>query len=105
MAFKPTVGRIVHYQSHGSPDGTYKSECRPAIITSAPTSGGRGRPSKKIDLAVFNPTGMFFNSCVQDEDTKAGGTWHVPEMVEEDKPKVVVTSKIKPVAEVDDDEV
>jgi hypothetical protein len=31
-------------------------------------------------LAVFNPTGMFFNRDVaQDEDHKLGGTWHWPE--------------------------
>jgi Holliday junction resolvase RusA-like endonuclease len=35
---KPSVGRIVHYQSHGSPDGTYKSEPRAAIITDVNTN-------------------------------------------------------------------
>lgn len=89
---KPSVGRIVHYQSHGSADGTYKSECRAAIIAGAPTAG-RGRPSKKVDLAVINPEGMFFKSCLQDEDTKAGGTWHWPERIEEDEPKTVRAAK------------
>lgn len=30
---KPTVGRIVHYQSYGTPNGEFKSEPRAAIIT------------------------------------------------------------------------
>ena len=33
MEQKPSVGRIVHYQSYGSPGGEYKSEHRAAIIT------------------------------------------------------------------------
>jgi hypothetical protein len=86
---------MVHYVSHGSADGTYKSECRAAIITSAPTAG-RGRPPKKVDLFVMTPTGTHHNACLQDEDTKAGGTWHWPERVEDDDaPKVKVTKAVK----------
>jgi len=33
MEQTPTVGRIVHYQSYGSPGGEYRSEPRAAIIT------------------------------------------------------------------------
>lgn len=29
----PSVGRIVHYVSYGTPGGEYTSECRAAIIT------------------------------------------------------------------------
>jgi hypothetical protein len=93
---KPSVGCIVHYQSHGSPDGTYKSECRPAIVVTAPTAG-RGRPTKKLDLFVMTPTGTHHNACLQDEDTKAGGTWHWCERVEEDAPKPVKAAKAKAV--------
>lgn len=70
---KPTIGRIVHYQAHGSPDGTHKSVPRAAIITAV-------HNESCVDLAVFNPTGMFFNSsCALDEsETPRGGTWHWP---------------------------
>ena len=76
----PSVGRIVHYVSYGSPvqaDGsqTYTSECRAAIITEVNTSD-------TVGLCVLNPTGQFFNRTnVHDEQTHAGGTWHWPERV------------------------
>jgi hypothetical protein len=76
---EPTVGRIVHYVSHGSPvraDGTqaYSSVCRAAIVTEAGTS------PVGITLCVLNPTGMFFSPDVWvDEEHHAGGSWHWPE--------------------------
>lgn len=33
MSQVPSVGRIVHYVSYGTPGGEYTSECRAAIIT------------------------------------------------------------------------
>ena len=69
---KPTVGRIVHYVSYGTPGGEYASECRAAIVTEAHDHG-------LIGLAVLNPSGLFFNSAAQDEGEHAGGTWHWPE--------------------------
>lgn len=74
---KPSVGRIVHYRSYGTPGGEYTSECRAAVVTETDTSD-------TVGLAVLNPTGMFFNRTIaHDEDGKAGGTWHWPERVEE----------------------
>jgi hypothetical protein len=77
---RPSVGRVVHYVSHGSPvreDGSqaYAAECRAAIITETDTSD-------TVGLAVLNPTGQFFNrTVVHDEAGKSGGTWHWPERV------------------------
>lgn len=70
---KPTVGRIVHYVSYGTPGGEYTSQCRAAIVTEVWADDGT------VNLAVVNPTGMFFNSASHDEDEKSGGTWHWPE--------------------------
>lgn len=69
----PTIGRIVLYQAHGSPDGTHKSEPRPAIITGVAND-------TVVSLTVFNPTGMFFNqACALDEsEAPKGGTWRWP---------------------------
>ena len=99
----PSVGRIVHYVSYGTPGGEYGKECRAAVIT------GLGEPLKYpvhgdgaddlgpgdaqlADLCVLNPAGFFFNQGVpQDElppaekilpgerSTHNSGTWHWPE--------------------------
>lgn len=106
---KPSVGRIVHYVSHGTPGGEYGKECRAAIITEL--TGDPNHPDQ-LALAVLNPTGMFFNvavryddgagqtgdprcgsveshgnpfrycSCGWSEPEFAGGTWHWPERVD-----------------------
>ena len=78
---KPSVGRIVHYVSYGTPGGRYKSECRAAIITAVSQPLG-----VTVDLAVLNPTGMFFNrGTVLNNDTPyEGGTWHWPERVDDE---------------------
>lgn len=62
----PTVGRIVYYKSYGTPNGEYKSEDRAAIIT-------RVHTDVCVDLCVFNPTGLFFNTSVM-QGTE-GGQW------------------------------
>ncbi len=86
---KPSVGRVVHYVSHGTPprrDGSqaYTSRCRAAIVTEV-CDIAHGMPTEAWEcasLVVLNPTGQFFNEHVlQDEDAHAGGTWHWPERV------------------------
>lgn len=86
---KPSVGRIVHYVSYGTPGGEYTSQCRAAVVTEVPkylvAEPMDGCPNGTDDewiasLAVLNPTGTFFNQNVpQDEHEHAGGTWHWPE--------------------------
>lgn len=74
---KPSVGRIVHYYSYGTPGGEYKPECRAAIVTAI---HGPDASGEVISLAVMNPTGMFFNQRVQEGDPgHSAGTWHWPE--------------------------
>lgn len=70
----PSVGRIVHYVSYGTPGGEYKSEMRAAIIT-------RVIDAETLSLCVLNPEGMFFNQSVPYNSTPVGGTWHWPERV------------------------
>lgn len=92
---KPSVGRIVHYVSYGTPGGEYTSECRAAVVvdvlTDVPAGDDGNGGEKTVDLAtlcVLNPSGIFFNECEQDEGDvdrphiKKGGTWHWPERVE-----------------------
>jgi hypothetical protein len=68
----PTVGRIVHYVSYGTPGGEYTSECRAAIITETNTSD-------TVGLCVLNPTGQFFNrTIVHDEGAETPGSPDCP---------------------------
>ena len=69
----PTIGRIVHYQAHGSPDGTHKPAPRAAVVTEV-------HSETVVGLCVLNPTGMYFNSsCSLDEsESPRGGTSRWP---------------------------
>lgn len=78
---KPSIGRIVHYQSYGTPGGEYESVCRAAVVTDVHGTDASGYV---VSLAVLNPEGMFFNRRVPEGDSgHSGGTWHWPERVEE----------------------
>jgi len=71
----PSVGRVVHYVSYGTPGGEYSSECRAAVVTEV-------HREDVVSLAVLNPTGMFFKQRVELGDPMPrtlGGTWHWPE--------------------------
>lgn len=81
---QPSIGRIVHYVSHGTParsDGTqaYTAQCRAAVITQVLDVED---DASNVGLCVLNPTGLFFHEDVmEDENDHAGGTWHWPEHV------------------------
>lgn len=70
---KPSVGRIVHYVSYGTPGGEFASECRAAVVTAVSDD------VDTVSLCVLNPTGCFFNQGIQHSDGINGGTWHWPE--------------------------
>jgi len=70
----PSVGRIVHYVSYGTPGGEYKSLCRAAVVTEV-------KDWDTVSLAILNPTGMFFNEECPLADNHIGGSWHWPEQV------------------------
>ena len=71
---RPSVGRIVHYVSHGTParaDGSqaYTSECRAAIITEVPEMlSGQPDDGVTVSLCVLNPAGQFFSRQVAYHD-------------------------------------
>ena len=71
MTQTPTVGRIVHYQSFGTPGGEYKPEARAAVVT-------RVHSDTYVDLCVLNPGGIFFNTSVQFDADGKPGTWRWP---------------------------
>jgi len=93
VAMKPSVGRVVHYVSYGTPGGEYKSECRAAVVTEVDPFVERDS-AQHVGLCVLNPTGQFFNRAVPYHEGDAGqdhareeiparsyhgGTWHWPE--------------------------
>jgi hypothetical protein len=89
---KPSVGRVVHYVSHGTPlraDGTqaFAAHCRAAIVTEVELGVPKSLGGERVGLAVLNPTGIFMHSleaggCKYHDGTDVGGTWHWPERVE-----------------------
>lgn len=82
MSQIPSVGRIAHYRSYGTPGGEYEPECRAAIVTEVT---GQLEPDGQwvVGLCVMNPTGLFLNRDItQSEDEHRGGTWHWPERVD-----------------------
>lgn len=78
---RPSVGRMVHYVSHGTPvleDGTqaFPSVCRAAVVTEV------GGPNDwAVGLCVLNPTGIFFHEATLYSLRELPGTWHWPERV------------------------
>lgn len=80
MEQKPSIGRIVHYKSYGTPGGEYKSECRAGIITEVDEDSLNDPMDRQvIGVCILNPSGQFFNQGVI-KGTE-GGQWHWPERV------------------------
>lgn len=81
----PSIGRIVHYVSYGTPGGEYGKQCRAAIVTEAIDRD----PEQHVGLVALNPTGLFFHSLADGGckyhpgDVYPGGTWHWPERVDD----------------------
>jgi hypothetical protein len=93
---QPSVGRVVHYVSPGTPvraDGTqaFTAQCRAAIVTEVGDPDGADADLGRVGLCVLNPTGQFFHALAAggcryaDEPDGSGrmpgGTWHWPERV------------------------
>lgn len=92
---EPSVCRMVHYVSYGTPGGEYGRACRAAVITEIPADYRHRTVAGSIGLVVLNPSGLFFDRDVSydggellepgetrrglcgDRDY-AGGTWHWP---------------------------
>lgn len=79
MYAKPTVGRIVHYQSYGTPGGEYLPLPRAAIVTEVETGPKVGdEPTGRVGLCILNPTGQFFARNVEWSEMPKSGCWSWP---------------------------
>lgn len=87
----PSIGRVVHYVAHGSPNGEHPAGAhRAAIITEvydAQMVGSPAGPSDEIEmgragLCVLNPSGFYFLPWAPFDPTATQpGSWHWPEFV------------------------
>ena len=68
---QPSVGRIVHYQSYGTPKGEYDSLARAAVVTQVNEDG-------TVGLFIMNPTGVFFPTSVRHANPPKAGCWSWP---------------------------
>jgi hypothetical protein len=68
----PSVGRVVHYRSYGTPGGEYTSLARAAVITEVDEPGN---PESSVGLCILNPTGQFFTRNVKFSDAPGGWSW------------------------------
>ena len=73
MEQKPSIGRIMHYVSYGTPKGEYKSRCVAAIITDV--------ENNKVRLKIFNPDGDFNSPWLEESKDNMPGSWHWPERI------------------------
>lgn len=76
MEPKASIGRIVHYQSHGSPNGQHKSEPRAAVVTWVHPD-----VPEVVGLCVLNPSGIYFDDDVEYDVDGGPGTWRWPPRV------------------------
>ncbi|WP_063039701.1 hypothetical protein [Nocardia pseudovaccinii] len=72
----PSIGRIVHYQSYGTPGGEHPSEPLAAIVTSVDDRG-------RVGLAVFYDNGISHKADVPYSwaDEPEPGHWSWPPRV------------------------
>ena len=82
----PSVGRVVHYVSHGTPVQPCGAQAFPPACRAATVTEVDPDDPARVGLAVTNPTGSFFNplsgggSLHQDvSGGLVGGSWHWPE--------------------------
>jgi hypothetical protein len=84
---QPSIGRIVHYQSFGTPNGEYNSLARAAVVTAVtPLESVEGfqDPNEHhytVALCILNPTGQFFNVDVKFSKEPKAGCWNWPPKV------------------------
>lgn len=112
MTQQPSIGRIVHYRSYGTPGGEYAPACRAAVVTDVHSLEAQGitdamladrevaelLPSQPVvSLCVLNPTGLFFDQYLPyDADAALGGTWHWPERTDFPLPTEYSTEGLNP---------
>jgi hypothetical protein len=73
----PSIGRIVHYHSYGTPGGEYLPQPRAALVTAVDLVA-EDPDTYVASLCVLNPTGMFFHQHVEFSEAPQPGHWSWP---------------------------
>lgn len=73
---KPSIGRVVHYQTFGTADGSIPSEVTAAIITKVHTVH-----DGMVDLCVLYSNGMSFKQGIPFSLEPLNGAWNWPPRV------------------------
>lgn len=69
----PSIGRVVHYQSLGTPNGEHPSAAYAAIVTAV--------DGERVSLFVMYPNGTSNKSAVPYSDEPRAGHWSWPPRV------------------------
>lgn len=72
----PTIGRIVHYQSLGTPGGEFLSAPMAALVV-----GVGYADDDCVDLCVFYPNGWSNKTGIRRTDDPTPGCWNWPPRV------------------------
>ena len=72
MDQKPSIGRIVHYQSLGTPNGEFPSKATAAIVTDVYDG------TDAVALNVFYPNGNSCKLSVPFSEEPKPGHWNWP---------------------------
>lgn len=79
---EPTVGRIVHYQSYGTPGGEFLPTPTAALIVEVNAQGTHESYGLGLaTLAVFYPNGISFKQTISYADAPTPGCWNWPPRV------------------------
>ncbi|WP_280188888.1 MULTISPECIES: hypothetical protein [Nocardia] len=74
MSPLPTIGRTVHFQTHGTPGGEHSSQTVAAIVTGT-------HPAAAADLFVVYPNGTSHKRMVPWAAEPTPGHWNWPPRV------------------------
>ena len=72
----PTIGRIVHFQTHGTPGGEYLPEPIAAIVTKV--HGAAAADDFLVDLFAIYPNGTSHKTDVPFSAEPKPGHWNWP---------------------------
>jgi hypothetical protein len=78
----PSVGRIVHFQTYGTPGGEHPSEPIAAVITAVHDNFGTDKhPETRVDLFALYPNGTSHKTNIPFAEEPTPGHWNWPPRV------------------------